>query len=99
MFKNLLIFSFLVFFFTTCFSHKYVVTKSNQPRSEEDFHIRMFTLLGSIPIYRDLDQSTVCPGKKIRMINMHDSAFNGLICGATFFIVCPHTVGIECVEK
>ena len=83
---------------SSCFDHKYIVHKGKATTQEETVHIRLFTLFGAVPIYNDIDQETVCPGKKIRSINTHDSALNGFFCGLTLTILCPSTVGIICAE-
>lgn len=103
-FSMLLIFKkvFLVlissFLFSSCFSHKYIITKSNTVSEAEEIHIRMFTLFWIIPIYNDINPDTVCPGKRIRSINMYDSAFTGFVCGITASLICPAAVGIECIK-
>ena len=92
------IFIFLALTLSGCFSHPYIITKSDAPRREESIKLRLFTIFGAVPICNNLNPETVCPGERIRMINMHDSFFNGLVCGFSLFLICPHTVGVECVK-
>jgi hypothetical protein len=78
-----------------CASHPYVLNKSEP--TDESFHFApqfIFGLVGTNEVYSE----DVCPNKKIRLINMHDSFFNGFICGGTLFIFCPHTIGIQCTK-
>ena len=88
----------LLFFTLSCANHQYVLVKSDKPREEESLKVRVFIIFGLIPVYNNLDSENVCPNRKIRMLNMHDSALNGLVCGLTFAIICPHSVGVECVD-
>lgn len=83
---------------TGCFSHKYVVLESEKPRQEEIIELKSFAFAGFVPLETDLRPERLCPGSRIRMINMYDSGLDGLICGATVFVFCPHTVGVECEE-
>ena len=94
---------YAIFFFITltlsgCFSHPYIITKSEATRREESIKLRFFTIFGAVPIYNDLNPETVCPGERIRMINIYDSMLDGAFCGLSLFLVCPHTVGVECVK-
>jgi hypothetical protein len=74
------------------------VAKPNQPLDEEKLHLRVFSILWLVPIYTDISPESVCPGKKIRAINMYDSFLDGFICGASAAIICPATVGIQCTK-
>lgn len=88
----------LLSLFTGCFSHKYVVLESDKPRQPEIIELKIFTLLWFVPIETEISPERLCPGSRIRMINMYDSAMDGLVCGATLGLVCPHMVGVECEE-
>jgi hypothetical protein len=96
--KKIIFAGFLLGSLSSCFSHNYIIQKGKATSQEEIVHLRLFTLFGILPIYNDINQETVCPNKKIRSINTHDSFFNGLVCGATLFIFCPATVGITCLD-
>lgn len=96
--KKVFVVLLLSFLFNACFAHKYIIVKSNAPSEEEEIHFRFFTILGIIPVYNDINPETVCPGKRIRSINMYDSAFNGFVCGITASLICPASVGIECIK-
>ncbi|WP_246052646.1 Bor family protein [Leptospira semungkisensis] len=60
--------------------------------------MRLFTIWYIVPVYNDLDQKTVCPNGRIRTVNMQFSILNAAVCGSTLFLLCPHTVGVECLE-
>lgn len=94
--KNIIIMTMLLM--TACANHKYILYDSDKPNEKEDHIWKSFVVLGIIPVENDLNQKTVCPGQKIRSLNMYDSVFDGVICGATFLVFCPHTVGVECVD-
>lgn len=79
-----------------CASHKYVVLKSERPRGAEKIELKVFALAWFVPVKTDLDPARLCPGSRIRMINMYDSFLDGMACGATLLLLCPHTVGVEC---
>lgn len=93
------IFLFSILFSINCFDHEYIVTQSHQPRENINLHFGIYTLGGLIPIYSELDQWHVCPDKKVRMINMYDSPFNGAICGFSLLMICPQTIAVECIEN
>lgn len=94
--NRILLWIFLLFLFSACASHRYLVVKSENPHKEETIHVRLFTLWWFVPVYADLKPAELCPNSKIRMINMHTSVLNGFVCGSTAFLICPHTVGVEC---
>lgn len=79
-------------------SHKYVVLESDRPRRPEKIELKVFTLAWFVPVMTDLDPARLCPGSRIRMINMYDNALDGMACGATLLLICPHTVGVECED-
>ncbi|ULH30903.1 hypothetical protein [Leptospira weilii] len=82
----------------SCVNHRYIVLDSKKPRKSETIYFKAFFLAGWVSLDNSLNRANVCPSSNIRVINMHDSFFNGIICGSTLLLFCPHTVGIECEE-
>jgi hypothetical protein len=97
-FQKFLLIGLIILTSQYCFKHKYIIEKGKSTNQSEKIYLRLFTLFWIIPIYNDIDQDTVCPGKKIRSINFHDSAFSGIVCGFSQLIICPETVSILCTE-
>ena len=100
--KQIIILSIIInFFVSSCLNieHKYVVTKSSSPRKSETLHTKYFSVFGGlVPIDNDLSPETVCPGRKLRMVNMYNKFEDALVCGLSITFYCPQTVGIECVD-